>query len=87
MQQTSITDQISVLKLSLRCGTKSLYLETSTHRVQQNNHKAVVKGKSADRRGGYGLEVSWECHFTGDKSSILWLNSILGNEGFEFKLI
>ena len=62
------------------------FVGTMTHnREQQNNNKTVFKGKCIDR-GGHGLEDPWECHFTGDKFSILWLNSKFGNEGFELKL-
>ena len=73
----------------MRCRTKSLkFVTTVAHnREQQNNNKAVVKSKRINRGGGYGLKLPWECDFTGDTFSVLWLNSKLENEGLEFKLI
>ena len=63
-------------------------MTTVTHiREQQNNRKAVVKGKRINKGSDYGKEVPREYHLTGGKFSILWLNSKLGNEGFEVELI
>ena len=89
----------SLLKRSLsltgiRRGLKSLFgnkhacrfVTTDAHnREQQNDGKAVVRGKRINRGGGYGMEDPWKCHFAGDKFSIRWLDLKLGNERYVFK--
>lgn len=45
------------------------FATTAAHnREQQNYGKPVVEGKCKNRGGGYGLEIPWECHFTGEIS-------------------
>ena len=55
------------------------FVTTVEHnRKKQNNGTVmVVKGEHIDIEGGYSMEILWECHFIGDKFSILWLNSKL----------